>query len=177
LIVDEAEPYNMRLFCIKTGKRLMDYPSEENRYQAAHAGLLIHSYRKLLGKELMQGLSGDQDFARSLFHAPIAVISHDTASDPIFNYANLKALALFGMNWAEFTCLPSRFSAEAVEWVEREELLASVRSQGFIYPLQGIRVAKTGKRFQVNDGAVWNLIDADGQYRGQAACFFAWESL
>jgi hypothetical protein len=155
----------------------MDYPSEENRYQADHAGLLINSYHTLLGKTLIAGHAAEQDFARSLFHAPIAVISHDTAPDPVFNYANLKALALFEMSWAEFTRMPSRFSSEAVEHAEREKLLASVKANGFIYPFQGIRIAKTGKRFRVIEGAVWNLIDADRRYRGQAACFFAWESL
>lgn len=155
----------------------MDYPSEVNRYQADHAGLLIHSYQTLLGKALIPGIAAGQDFAGLLFHAPIAVISHDTAPDPVFNYANLKALELFEMSWEEFTRMPSRFSAAPAKQAEREELLASVRARGFVYPLQGIRASKTGKRFQIHDGAVWNLIDADRQYRGQAACFFAWESL
>jgi len=155
----------------------MDYPSEENRYQAEHAGLLINSFQKLLGKELIPGISSDQDYARSLFHASIAVITHDTAPDPVFNYANLKALALFEMSWAEFTRMPSRFAAEPIDRVEREKLLASVKARGFVYPFQGVRIANTGQRFQIHDGAVWNLIDADGKYRGQAACFFAWEYL
>jgi hypothetical protein len=159
-------------------KQLMDYPSEENHYQADHAGLLINSYLTLLGKELIPGIAAEQDPARSLFQAPIAVISHDTDSDPIFNYANLKALELFGMSWEEFTCMPSRFAAEQIERIEREKLLASVKANGSVYPFRGIRITKTGRRFQVSDGAVWNLIDAaDRQYRGQAACFFAWEFL
>ncbi|MEC4747477.1 MEKHLA domain-containing protein [Methylomicrobium sp. Wu6] len=155
----------------------MHYPSEENRYQAAHAGLIINSFQILLGKKLIPDAFSDRGVGRSLFHASIAVISHDTTQDPVFNYANLKALELFGMSWAEFTRMPSRFSAEPSEWAEREKLLDSVRTRGFFYPLRGIRTVKTGERFQINDGAVWNLIDADGQYRGQAACFFAWEYL
>lgn len=155
----------------------MDYPSEENRYQADHAALLLQSYQTLLDRELIPGIAAEPDFARALFHAPIAVISHDTAPDPVFNYANLKALALFEMSWTEFTCMPSRFAAEPVERAEREKLLASVKANGFVYPFQGIRIAKNGKRFRITDGAVWNLIDADRRYRGQAACFFAWESL
>lgn len=155
----------------------MDYPSEENRYQAGHAGLLIQSYHTLLGKELLAGIAAEPDFACALFHAPIAVISHDTAPDPVFNYANLKALALFEMSWDEFTRMPSRFSAEPAERAEREKLLASVKTRGYGYLLQDIRTSKTGRRFQINDGAVWNLIDADRCYRGQAACFYAWEYL
>jgi hypothetical protein len=155
----------------------MDYPSEKNRYQASHAGLIIQSYRALLGRELIPAICDDPNFAETLFHAPIAVISHDTAPDPVFNYANLQALALFEMSWEEFTQMPSRFSAAQAEWAEREKLLASVKAHGFVYPLQGVRASKTGKRFEVHDGAVWNLIDAGRQYRGQAACFFAWESL
>jgi hypothetical protein len=155
----------------------MDYPSEENRYQAVHAGLIIQSYQTLLGRELIPGICADPHFAETLFHAPIAVISHDTAPDPVFNYANLQALALFEMSWEEFTRMPSRFSAAPAEQAERDRLLASVRAHGFVYPLQGVRASKTGKRFEVHDGAVWNLLDAGRQYRGQAACFFAWESL
>ncbi|EIC30853.1 MULTISPECIES: MEKHLA domain-containing protein [Methylomicrobium] len=155
----------------------MDYPSEENCYQASHAGLIIQSYQLLLGRELIPGISADPNSAETLFRAPIAVISHDTAPDPVFNYANLQALALFEMSWEEFTRMPSRFSAAQAEWAEREKLLTSVKAHGFVYPLQGVRASKTGKRFEVHDGAVWNLIDAGRQYRGQAACFFAWESL
>ncbi|MGJ0486386.1 MAG: MEKHLA domain-containing protein [Methylomicrobium sp.] len=155
----------------------MDYPSEENRHQADHADLLIQSYHTLLGKELIAGIAAEPNFARSLFHAPIAVISHDTAPDPVFNYANLKALELFEMNWDEFTHMPSRLSAEPAERAEREKLLASVRVHGYVYPLQGVRESKAGRRFRINEGAVWNLIDADRRYRGQAACFFAWEYL
>lgn len=155
----------------------MDYPSEENRFQADHAGLLLNSYQTLLGKSLIAGVTADQDIARSLFHAPMAVISHDTAPDPVFNYANLQALELFEMSWDEFTRMPSRFSAEPAERAEREKLLASVKAGGYGYLLQDIRTSKTGRRFQINDGAVWNLIDADRRYRGQAACFFAWKSL
>lgn len=155
----------------------MDYPSEENGYQAPHASLLINSYQTLLGKMLIPDACTDQGLARSLFHAPIAVISHDTAPDPVFNYANLMALELFEMSWAEFTRMPSRFSADPSEWAEREKLLASVRLRGYFQPLQGVRSAKTGSRFQIHDGAVWNLIDKDRQYRGQAACFLEWEYL
>jgi hypothetical protein len=158
-------------------KPLMDYPAAVNRFQAAHAGLIIQSYQTLLGRELIPGICADPAFAETLFHAPIAVISHDTAPDPVFNYANLQALALFEMRWDEFTRMPSRFSAAQAEWAEREKLLASVKAHGFVYPLQGVRASKNGKRFEVQDGAVWNLIDADRQYRGQAACFFAWKSL
>jgi hypothetical protein len=43
------------------------------------------SYRKLAG-------SGTEDF-----EAPIAVMSHGTAKEPIFNYANRTALNLFEM--------------------------------------------------------------------------------
>ena len=153
----------------------MDYPSEENHYQATHAAILINSYQTLLGKTLISGVDTDLDFAKALFHAPIAVISHDTTPDPIFNYANLKALELFEMSWAEFTGLPSRFSVEQIKRAEREKLLASVKERGFVYPFQSIRTTKSGRRLQINDGAVWNLIDADRQFRGQAACFLAWE--
>ena len=100
----------------------MDYPTEKNNFLVEHAQLLKDSYRHLLLKDLIENTCSNDAFARQLFHAPFAVVSHDTASDPVFNYANLKALELFELNWEDFTRLPSRLSAEPVNQTERERL-------------------------------------------------------
>ena len=97
----------------------MDYPAEKNNFLVEHVLTIKNSYRQLLLKELIPNILSDEAFAHQLFHAPFAVVSHDTASDPIFNYANLKALELFELNWEEFTRLPSRLSAEPVNQIER----------------------------------------------------------
>ena len=117
----------------------------------------------------------DESFAEQLFHAPFAIASHDTASDPVFNYANLKALELFELNWQALLLLPSRLSAELVNQAERESLLAEVTQKGYIDHYEGIRISSTGKRFLIQNATVWNLHDDDGTYKGQAARFEKWD--
>jgi len=154
----------------------MKYPTEDNLFQLEHASMLNSSYRRVLGKNLIADVGSDEQFARALFYAPFAVVSHNTAAEPIFNYANLNALQLFAMDWDEFTQLPSRLSAEPVNQAERQRLLAEVTALGYISNYQGVRIAKTGQRFLIKNAVVWNLFD-DAGYQGQAACFAAWEFL
>ena len=155
----------------------MHYPSEANNFLVEHVSSIRNSYRQLLGKELIPGMLPDEQFARQLFYAPFAVVSHDTAQNPVFNYANLKALELFEFSWDEFTHLPSRMSAEPVNQHERDRLLAEVAEKGYIEHYEGVRLSKTGKRFLIKNAAVWNLFDNEGCYKGQAACFGEWSFL
>ena len=81
-------------------------PSEDNDYQAEHARLLLDSYSRWTGKELVLTSAAEADRYRALYHAPFAVVSHNTNADPIFNYANRTAQALFEMDWQAITRLP-----------------------------------------------------------------------
>lgn len=155
----------------------MDCPAETNLFQMEHACLIGSSYRNLLGKALIPEAHSDKDFARFLFYAPFAVLSHDSAADPLFNYANLKGLALFELSWQELCVLPSRLSAEPLKQIERERLLTEVKKKGYIDNYQGIRIAKSGKRFSIKNTEVWNLYDANKGYKGQAACIRQWQLL
>jgi hypothetical protein len=56
-------------------------------------------------------------------------------------------------------------------------LLARVRKYGFIEDYKGVRVSSSGKRFLVEDSIVWNMIDENGTYRGQAAVLYKWSTL
>ena len=155
----------------------MDYPSEKNNFLVKHVIDLRNSYRQWLLKELIPGIQSDEQFARALFHAPFALVSHDTASDPIFDYANQKALELFELSWEDFTHLPSRLSAEPINQAERERLLAEVTEKGYIDHYQGVRISSTGKRFLIKNAVVWNLMDKNQRHKGQAAWFDQWEFL
>lgn len=155
----------------------MNYPREENDFQAAHVALLESSYQKFLHISLIAGNCGSEAIAQALFEAPFAVVSHGTEDDPVFNYANLKALELFGVNWREFTHMPSRFSAEPVNREERQRLLQQVSEHGYIDDYQGVRISKQGKRFLISNAVVWNLLDDSNIYQGQAACFSDYEFL
>jgi MEKHLA domain len=153
------------------------YPAEDNYFLSDHAALMSNSYQKLLGEKLMPENLTNEKLGKALFYAPFVVVSHNTAADPVFNYANLKALALFGFSWEEFTQLPSRLSAEPVHQLERDKLLAEVNRKGYIDDYQGIRLTKTNQRFLIKNAVVWNLLDIDGRYAGQAARFGEWEFL
>lgn len=143
----------------------------------SHTLLLRDSLRRLTGLELCAPALDDEEAAHEIFHAPYALVSHNTATDPIFNYGNQTALNLFGMSLEEFTALPSRLSAEAPNREDRARLLAEVTAKGFIRDYSGVRISKAGQRFRIERAVVWNLHDATGNYCGQAAMFDQWQML
>jgi hypothetical protein len=106
--------------------------------------------------------------------APFVVLAHNTDPDPIFVYANKAAQRCFEYGWDEFVRLPSRLSAEAVLQEKRQADLEAVARDGFITGYKGIRIAKSGRRFCINDVTIWQLIDDAGVHRGQAATFSDW---
>ena len=156
-------------------------PCSGNNYLVDHATLLISSFRRLTGRDLVKkggpGAGIETENARRLFEAPFSVVSHTTDTDPLFNYGNLTALRVFELSWLEFTALPSRKSAEPMNRAERGQLLAAVSEQGYIDNYRGVRIASTGRRFVIEDATVWNLIDERGVNRGQAAVFKHWHDL
>ncbi len=133
--------------------------------------LLTHSFARLLGRPLVPA---GRDAAWLYDDAPFVVVAHDTAPDPRFVYANRAAQACFGYDWPTFTSLPSRLSAEAPDRAERQALLDAVARNGFTTGYRGLRIASTGRRFWIEDGIVWELLDRDGVRRGQAATFSSW---
>ncbi len=155
----------------------MNKPCPENAFQSEHVHCLLESYNQLLGRPLLADFSNREQQAKQLFYAPFAVVSHGTETDPVFNYANLKALELFEYSWHEFTQLPSRLSAEPVNREQRAQLLDQVSKKGFIDHYQGVRISKTGRRFIIKNAVVWNLTLKDQVNRGQAAFFEHWHFL
>jgi hypothetical protein len=105
------------------------------------------------------------------------VLSHDTAADPVFTYANLAAQRVFAMRWHQIVGMPSRYSAEAPVRDERQRLLDRVGRDGYIDDYSGVRIAGTGQRFAISNATVWNIVDAGGQVAGQAATFSDWTPL
>ncbi len=155
----------------------MKYPSSENGFHSRQADLICLSYWKLLNESLLSNGHPHESVAEALFYAPFAVLSHTTDADPLFNYANLKALALFEFDWDELIGMPSRYSAAESTQAERNRLLKEVGLHGFIKHYQGVRLTKSGRKFLIKDSVVWNLADDQGGFAGQAACLRAWEFL
>ncbi len=153
-------------------------PTAANHYLADHITLIHQSFERLLGYPLVAAYIDEEDLAEQLFHASFVLLSHDaTADEPLFNYGNAKALELFELNWEELLCLPSRLSAEPSKQEERDKTLSLVAKNGFIQNYQGVRISKTGKRFQIRNAIIWNLTTEDGLYQGQACCFADWNFL
>ena len=140
--------------------------------------LLVSSYRRTVGAEpafLESGPPGQHPSAAWLYEeARHCVLAHNTDPDPLFIYANKAAQACFEYGWDEIVSLPSRLSAEPVDREDRQRLLDEVARHGFATGYSGFRIAKSGRRFFIEDGVVWQLIDGDGAVRGQAATFAKW---
>jgi PAS domain-containing protein len=137
--------------------------------------LLVSSYRRTVGCEPAFFEPGQRHSAEWLYEdASHCVLAHNTDPDPRFIYANKAAQAAFEYDWEEITSLPSRLSAEPIDREERQRLLDEVARHGFATGYSGLRIAKSGRRFRIEDGVVWQIIDRDGAVRGQAATFARW---
>ena len=152
-------------------------PDADDEFHAGHAQLLLDSYRRWTGRDLVDpGLSAAER-ARALYEAPFVVAAHGTGEDPVFNYANRAALALFETDWSGFTAMPSRLSAGPMEQEERARMLERVRRDGFMDDYGGVRVTASGRRFRLRGATLWNVVDAGGAPAGQAVTFRDWEYL
>lgn len=145
--------------------------------------LLVESYRRIVGEEppflAPPCLAPEVQPSASWLYAeaPICVLAHNTAPDPHFIYANKCAQDLFGYTFDEITALPSRLSAEEPARGERRRLLEQVARNGFATGYSGVRIAKSGRRFRIEDGVLWQLKDRDGALQGVAAAFAKWTDL
>ncbi|MCP5142217.1 MAG: MEKHLA domain-containing protein [Gammaproteobacteria bacterium] len=143
----------------------------------AQATLILDSYRHWLGQELIPRSGNAEIDAERLFEHEAVVASHGTEDTPILNFGNRAALHLWDMSWKRFTRTPSRETAEPDAREEREALLAAVERDGYSNDYSGVRISAHGHRFRIRGATVWNLIDANGVLRGQAATFAQWEPL
>ena len=139
--------------------------------------LLLDSYQRLKGRDLVDRTGTLVDQARALFRVPFVVASHGTEPDPVLNYGNQVALDLWEMRWEQFTQTSSRLTAEPENREERARMLEQAAAHGFIDDYRGIRISGTGRRFLVEQATVWNIVDGEGQKRGQAATFSKWTYL
>ena len=142
-------------------------PTEDPEFFA----LLTRSYARLVGSPLVAEEHGPAWLYRD---APFAVVAHNTEADPRFIYANEAAQACFEYPWDEFIQLRSRFSAEPPNRFERQRLLESVAEKGFVSGYRGLRISRSGRRFWIEDGVIWQLMSETGVSVGQAAVFRSW---
>jgi hypothetical protein len=150
-------------------------PIWQSDFAVAHAQILSRSFKHFTQRDLVPGNLPAAELSRFLFEAPFALLSHGTQADPVLNYGNQTALALWEMGWDEFTRMPSRLTAEAPNREERARILAAVAMRGFAGDYSGVRISKSGRRFEIARATIWNLRAEDGNFHGQAAMFDRWE--
>ena len=128
------------------------------------------SHRALVGAALVP-LDGDAGARERWLYAeaPFGLLAHDGAADPRFVYANRTAQRWFECGWDDLVGRPSRESAGPEDQAERDRLLADVARRGWSDGYRGVRVARTGQRFRIEDVLMWNLLDDAGRRCGQAA--------
>ncbi|WP_441228410.1 MEKHLA domain-containing protein [Tardiphaga sp. 20_F10_N6_6] len=136
--------------------------------------LLEVSFERVVGRPLVEN---GRNAAWLYNQAPFAVLAHDDQLDPVFIYANRVAQACFEYSWEEFIGLPSRLSAEETNREERKRIMHAVSRSGVITNYSGVRISKSGRRFCIENGTVWQLVDEKGRGQGQAAIFTRWHDI
>jgi len=140
-----------------------------------HSTLIADSFKRWTGRYLVPpGLSGEET-AQAMMKAPFVIASTDTSADPVLNYGNRTALGLWELSWSEFTKTPGRNTAEPMEREARARFLDEVKRNGFVDHYTGIRISSQGRRFRIDRATVWNLIDDNAQFKGQAVFFKEWK--
>lgn len=142
----------------------------------SHCRLLLSSYLRAVGHDLVKVEQGESS-AATLDRAPFALLSHGTEADPVLNYGNKKALELWEADSEAFRSMPSRLTAEPSLREDRERLLMEVRDRGYSDGYVGVRIALSGRRFRIEDTVIWNVVDEDGCFAGQAAMIPRWTEL
>ena len=139
-----------------------------------HTRILLGSFQRVLGRDLIARSGDPVDEAERLFDVPFAVLSHGTEADPILNYGNRITLELWEVTADQLLVMPSRLTAEPVNREARARYLEQTKQQGFVTGYSGVRIGAKGRRFTIENATIWNLTDAHGQPRGQAATFDQW---
>lgn len=152
-------------------------PDDLRQRWTLHSVALRDSFRKLTGRALIAESGDAATDAQRLFEAPFVLVSHGAEADPILNYGNAAALALWEMTPNVLMATPSRLTAEPTLRESRERLLAETARRGFVDGYEGVRISATGRRFLIRNVTIWNVDEAGGRPLGQAATFADWRFL
>ncbi|MCG3778725.1 MAG: hypothetical protein JW388_1450 [Nitrospira sp.] len=136
--------------------------------------LLLNSFRRWTGRELLERVGDPAYQAHALFLSPFVVVSHGVDEDPLLNYGNQMALDLWGLSRDQFMSTPSRLTTEPINQAEREWMLEQAKVHGYLDTYRGVRITSTGRRFLVDNARIWNVMNTQEQRVGQAASFSQW---
>ena len=136
----------------------------------------LDSFRRLLGRDLIDPSGTDDERLQRLFEAPFVMVAHGTEPDPILCYGNRTALELWKVTPDGLRRMPSRLTAEPMHRDERARLLERTTRDGYVDDYRGIRISSDGQRFEIDQAIVWNVMDGE-RHIGQAATFDRWRML
>lgn len=135
----------------------------------ARATEIIASFRRHLGRELVERSGDPAEDARQLFDASFAVLAHNTSPVPVLDWANRAAARAFDATPEALLGRPSADTAPAEAVAERRALFDVLARQGFVTGYSGVRISLTGRRFVIDDVTVLEVTDAAGRPAGHAA--------
>ena len=133
------------------------------------ATVILDSFRRCVGRELIDRSGDAAEDARRLFDLPQAVLAHDTSPEPLLDWANRAAAAAFDATPDGLLGLPSSRTAPADATPDRRQLFETLARQGFVTGYSGVRASLTGRRFIIDDVTVFELFDTAGRPAGHAA--------
>lgn len=161
----------------------------------AHVQLLDQSLRRWTGRGIMDRIpnsitSGDDDLDSILTSSRYALYSHgvltpDMIDGAVTNFGNFAALSAFGLTWKQFVQIPCCRMAppgfhqnNLGQTLEQLELAAQTqpeeKNQQVIERYSGLRSALGEEQqttFRIRNAAIWNVVDNEGKYYGQATFF------
>ena len=135
------------------------------------AARLARSFQHWTGRSFVE--PGDEtEIAARLFEHPSMVLS--LAEGPTYNYGNRRAMELFELDWHQILKMVGDESAEPEMQQERTEALREALRKGFISGYGGMRISSRGRRFRIEDGTLFAVLDEDGERCGVAAVVPRW---
>jgi hypothetical protein len=137
------------------------------------AECMVRSFQQAFERPLLPRGNAEH-LAQELFASDTVVLAHDGSADPCLIYANAAALQLWERTWAEMIGMPSRLTAEPEERAGRAQMLATARQQHASEGYSGVRISKSGRRFQIHNARIWTLWGPGDQPCGQGAAFSSW---
>lgn len=143
--------------------------------------LIIYSYKQEFQYPLIDKVCPSHSLLlnihESLYTSEYCILAVNNNEIPTFTYMNLSAQKLWEVSLNQALKMQGKQTAQKKDQKEREKLLNQVKKKGKTNSYSGIRISQKGKRFFIKKASIWNIINKQGVFEGQAACFNQFEYL
>lgn len=132
---------------------------------------IIESYQHFFSTSIFKEfkIEVEKSLEHQLYYANIALLATNTNKQ--FIYMNKFSQNLWEISLDKALQMKGKQTARVQDQKQRDILLKEVQKKGFIKNYSGIRISSKGKLFYIKSARVWNLIDKQKNFKGQAACF------